>query len=275
LDADTKQPVCFTTAVASTSVAQATPALLDLAQQILNPMNNKPLVVADTEHYTAALIDHVYAQTPFDLLVPMPRDANAKNKMENIPAQNFVRHWAGFAVAKQPYRMTQSQTGPHVQFVQRTGEKPEDYQWEGFLGTSDRDEIDDLTLHFPKRWHIEEFFNANQALGWQRAGTLNLNIRYGQMTMALIAQTVLHQFRERVGSPFATWDAKHMAHSVFCGIDGDIRVFGDTIMVTFYNAPNVDLLRDHYQDLPKKLESEKVDPRIPWLYNFKLDFRFK
>jgi hypothetical protein len=32
---------------------------------------------------------------------------------------------------------------------------------------------------------IKEFFKFNQALGWQSAGTLNLNIRYGRMTMAL------------------------------------------------------------------------------------------
>ncbi|HEX2714041.1 MAG TPA: hypothetical protein VHM88_17745, partial [Candidatus Acidoferrales bacterium] len=32
----------------------------------------------------------------------------------------------------------------------------------------------------------QEFFNANQALGWKRAGTQNLHIRYAQMTMALI-----------------------------------------------------------------------------------------
>ncbi len=59
---------------------------------------------------------------------------------------------------------------------------------------------------------MEEFFNANQALGWQRAGTMNLNIRYGQMTMALIAQTVIHQLRTRLGEPYAvgtptTWHA--------------------------------------------------------------------
>jgi len=27
--------------------------------------------------------------------------------------------------------------------------------------------------------------------------------------------------------------------------------------------------------LPQILEREKIDPRIPWLYNFKLDFRFR
>ena len=50
-----------------------------------------------------------------------------------------------------------------------------------------------MTQEYPKRWHVEEFFNSHQALGWDRAGTQNLNIRYGHMTMALIAQAVLRQ----------------------------------------------------------------------------------
>ena len=115
----------------------------------------------------------------------------------------------------------------------------------------------------------------NQALGWNRAGTLNLNIRYGHLTTALLAQSVIHQFRSNLGKPFSTWDAKHMASALFRGLDADIRVVKDTIIVTYYNAPNTASLRHHYQDLPEKLVAENVDPRIPWLYDFKLDFRFK
>jgi hypothetical protein len=114
-----------------------------------------------------------------------------------------------------------------------------------------------------------------QALGWKRAGTQNLEIRYGQMTMALLAQAAICQLRQKLGSPFADWDAAHLAESLFRGIEGDIRVHRETIVVTYYNALHADQLRPHYEDLPSRLESEGVDPRIPWLYNFKLDFRFK
>ena len=31
-------------------------------------------------------------------------------------------------------------------------------------------------------------------------------------------------------------------------------------MVTFYNAPQVDTLKEHYINLPRKLENEGVDP---------------
>ena len=46
-------------------------------------------------------------------------------------------------------------------------------------------------------------------------------------------------------------------------------------MVTLYNAPNTDQLKHHYEDLPKKLLQDGVCPNIPWLYGYKLDFRFK
>jgi hypothetical protein len=275
LDADTCQPVCFTSGSAALSVTQATPALLRLSAAILNPPPQHALVLADTEHYSTALVDHVVAQTPFDMLLPMPQGKRAIKELRLIPENDFIPRWAGFATTKRPYQIKKSLTGPQVQFIQRSGERPDAYAFKAFLSTRDDDEVENLTLHFPKRWHIEEFFHANQALGWQRAGTLNLNIRYGQMTMALLAQTAIHQLRQRLGEPYATWDAEHLARSIFNGIDGDIRVNHDTVTVTLYNAPHPDLLRQHYENLPEKLAAEHVDPRLPWLFNFKLDFRFR
>jgi len=50
--------------------------------------------------------------------------------------------------------------------------------------------------------------------------------------------------------PYRSWDAQHMAKDLFKGIDGDVRVCEDTILVTLYNAPNVEQLRQHYEHLP-------------------------
>jgi hypothetical protein len=143
------------------------------------------------------------------------------------------------------------------------------------ISTTDRDEVDPLTRDFPKRWHVEEFFNANQALGWNRAGTMNLHIRYGQMSMALIAQTAIHQLRQRLGEPISHWNADHMAQDIFFRLEGDVRVTEDTIQITYYNAPHTDRLRTHYENLPQKLQKEGIAPEVPWLYNYKLDFRFR
>lgn len=275
LDPDTHQPVCFTTATSACTATTAAIELLELAAEILTPKPGETLVMADLEHLTAELFHHVQLHTSFDLLVPMKNERSLQKRLHAIPPEKFIRRWAGFATMKQPYRMAERDAGDLFQFVQRTGERPHDYRLGAFLSTTEREEVDTLTLDYPKRWHVEEFFNAHQALGWKRAGTLNLNIRYGQMTMALMAQATLHQLRRRLGEPFSTWDASHMAKSLLGGLEGDVRVKHDTIVVTFYNAPNVERLREHYEGLPDRLQSENINPQIPWLCGFKLDFRFR
>ena len=275
LDADTHQPICFTTASSARTVAEATPELLDLAGEILTPRKHVPLVLADAEHCCWELLDHVRQRKDFEMLVPMPNTKALRRQMEKIPAEDFTRHWAGYATARRPYPMPNGESESCYQYLQRTGERPADWHFKAFASTVNGDEVESLTVGFPKRWHIEEFFNAYQALGWDRGGTLNLNIRYGQMTMSLIAQAVIQQLRTRLGGPVATWDAQHFAQHVLHALEGDVRVEGDTIVVTYYNAPNAELLRSHYEGLPKKLAAEGTAPEIPWLYGFKLDFRFR
>jgi len=275
LDAESSQPVAFTSATAARTVARATPGLLDLAASILNPQPGQTLVLADGEHFTVELVEDIHQRTPFDLLVPMPSRRDLLARMRAIAPEQFTRRWAGFATARVPYQFTHSQAGPFYLLVQRCGERPEDYDFKGFLSTTDRDELEALTRQFPERWHVEEFFNAYQPLGWSRAGTQNLHIRYGQMSLALLAQAVIHQLRQRLGKTSRDWDAKHLAKALFLGLEGDVRVCDDTVVVTFYNAPDVEVLRQHYEGLPAKLRAENVNPEVPWLYGLKLDFRFR
>ena len=54
-----------------------------------------------------------------------------------------------------------------------------------------------------------------------------------------------------------------------------MRVRDNTIVVTYYNAPNAAQLREHYENLPEKLQRDGVSPVVPWLYGYKLDFRFR
>ncbi len=275
LDADTGQPICFTTGTSARTAAAAAEELLKLASDILNPEAGQTLVLADSEHFTTKLLDKVKTGTKFDLLVPMPNRSVFLAKLRALPPEAFQSRWAGYATAKLAYTPQESHAGPFYQYVQRQGERPEEYSFNAFLATRDGDEVGQLARDFPKRWHVEEFFNAHQALGWNRAGTCNLNIRYGQMTMALVAQAAIDQFRKRLAPPTTSWDAEHMATAYFGGLEGDVRVRDNTITVTYYNAPEADKLREHYEGLPAKLRAEKVDPRVPWLYEFELDFRFR
>jgi Transposase DDE domain len=275
LDADTHQPVCFTTGTSSRTASDGATELLELAAQILDVQPGGTLVLADSEHFTVELLDRIKTQTNFELLVPMPDQPSLRQRLAKLPSETFQPRWAGYATAKLDYALKCSQAGPFYQFVQRQGERPDDYRFKAFLSTTDRDEVEAITEDFPKRWHVEEFFNAHQALGWSRAGTCNLNIRYGQMTMALVAQAAIDQLRKRLAPPAVDWDSEHLAKAYLTGLEGDVRVDAGTIIVTYYNAPDADKLRTHYENLPAKLRSQKIDPRIPWLYGFELDFRFR
>src|ERR1700682_1950611 len=127
LDLDSAQPLCFTLASAARTVTQATPELLELSQEILNPAPDQaPLVLADSEHYTTELLDHVHLDTPFELLVPMPPQNSPKLRDQALNSERFHRRWAGYATTKEPFRLKQSRCPePYYRFVQRNGERAE------------------------------------------------------------------------------------------------------------------------------------------------------
>ena len=160
LDAQTHQPIAFTSASGARTVAQATPELLALAQEILGLKADSPppLVLADEEHYTGEIFDALHPR-PFDLLVPMKPTRHQQQRWRQLPPESFTPHWAGYALTRQPYRFGSFDC---FEVVQRCGERPDQYQFDGFLTTRPRDHLQQLTRDFPQRWHVEEFFKFNQ-----------------------------------------------------------------------------------------------------------------
>ena len=277
LDAKTSQPVCLTHASSAQGIPQATAQLLQMAQAILLCSGQqRPLIAADVEHFSTELLDLVRRDTPFDLLVPLRHSKTLDQHYRTLADSQFTPHWPGFATATETFHPDGSTLPkPCYRYIQRTGERPAEYHFKGFGCTGQRSEAPALTVDFPDRWHIEEFFRFDQDLGWKRAGTLNLNIRLGQMTLALLAQTLIYLLRQRLGAPYQQWDSPHFARDLFTGLEGDLRVKRDTLVVTYYNAQGAAQWKHHFENSPKQLEQQNIDPRIPWLYNFKLDFHFK
>ena len=278
LDCQSGQPVCFSLSSPAQSVVQASPELLHMAAEILGvsaAATDKPLILSDKEHYCQELFATARQEQVFDLLCAEPTHPSSVRRWRQVPPTRFVEHWPGYATALEPYHFQAQPEALYHEYIQRSGLRPEDYHYQGFLATARLAQVPVLTQGYPQRWQVEEFFKFDQALGWQRAGTFNLNIRYGQMTMALLAQAAIHELRQHLGSPFLQWEATHFARNLFEGLEGDVRVEKQTIVVTLYNPPNAPLLKSHYEHLPEKLAREGVNPQIPWIYNFKIDFRFK
>ena len=265
--AHTGQPIMATMASTGVPTTQATKKLLDGTAQIIK---GEALLVADKEHYTRELLSAADDHGHFELLVPALHTTRIKKQMRTL---TYKRLWAGFAIAEIPYRLDGSDT-PFRLIAQRTGEAAGAYKYTAFVTTSAGDATELITRNYDRRWSIENFFNFENKMGLNRASTLNLNIRYGKLALDMMGQAATYGLRKKLKGPYQTWNAEHLGREVLAWIDGDIRVKDDTIIVTFYGAPD-HLDRSQYTNLPGILQAENINPRIPWLYNFKLDFRFK
>jgi Transposase DDE domain len=267
VDTQTGQPVGCGIGSPGANTSKESIELLNMVKIV----NKKALILADKEHFTERLIREMNQNSDFDFLVP----AVSSERIQKIERSlTYQRHWAGYAIAETLFNFTGCKEKYRL-ICQREGETTNDYVYKSFLALSDKPGTELLCECYQKRWSIEEFFNFDGAMGFDRASTFNLNIRYGKMSLALVAQAATYELRKKLPKPYSSWNAKHLAEAVFTKMDGDIRVKGDTIIVTCYNAPKELNLQNYYQDLPAKLVSEGINPQIPWLYNYKLDFRFK
>ena len=61
-------------------------------------------------------------------------------------------------------------------------------------------------------------------MAWNRAATLNLNIRFARQSAALIAQALCFELKKLLPKPYKQWTAKSLAKSIFLEFDGDIKV---------------------------------------------------
>lgn len=273
LDTQTGQPLLFNCGTAGKTVTTATLSFLSSLQHSMPKQSDEPpaLLLADGEHFSKELLEQISDNDHYDFVLPAPMSQKIK---KSFPELSFQQKWAGYAIATTSYKFA----GSDKEFgliVQRDNEREDEYSYKAFITKSLTDVTEKVTAHYSKRWTIEEFFNFEQAMGWKRASTLNLNIRYGKMSLALIAQAAMYQFRQKLPDPYTNWTAEHLAKTIFNSLDGDIRVRNDKIIVTIYNAPQHLNLHKYYTNLPQKLIKEGVNPTIPWLYDFKLDFVFK
>lgn len=267
LSTQTGQPIGCGIGSPGANTTQATIDLLNMAELV----NKNALILADKEHFTEYLIRSIEQNSDFEFLVP----AISTERIQKIErSQTYQRKWAGYAIAETMFNFAGHKEKYRL-VSQREGETIKDYLYKSFLTLSNKPAIELLSEMYRERWSIEEFFNFDGAMGFDRASTFNLNIRYAKISLALLAQAATYELRKKLPKPYSRWNSTHLADALFAKMDGDIRVKDDTIFVTCYNAPKELNLQNYYQGLPDKLKHEGINPKIPWLYDYKLDFRFK
>lgn len=267
-DTETGQPLAFTLSASGKTCSQATLQLLDMAGGVLG--KQKSLILADKEHFTREIADYFDGSHAMDILMPAP---NLKGITERITALEYRQMWPGYSVAETPFSFQNSDRNLRL-IAQKDGPAGME-TYKAFLTTSDKDAGDLLSKVFSRRWTIEEFFNREGDMAWNRASTFNLNIRYGRQSLALLAQAAIYRLRKNLPQSNSRWNAAMLSEKALTNMEGDIRVKDDTIIITYYKDQEILGLRDKYHNISRQLENEHISPKIPWLYDFKLDFRFK
>lgn len=268
-DTGTGQPLAFTLSASGKTCSQATLQLLDMVGEVLG--QQKALVLADKEHFTREIAEYFDGSRSMDILMPAP---DLKGIRELITGLDYRELWPGYSVAETAFSFHNSDQRLRL-IAQKESAADKQDVYKPFLTTSDRDPGELLSKVFSKRWSIEEFFNSEGNMGWDRASTFNLNIRYGRQSLALLAQAAAFRLRKNLPEPQSRWNAAMLSEKVFTNMEGDIRVRDDKIIITYYKDHEVLGLRDKYHNISQQLENENISPKIPWLYDYKLEFRFK
>ena len=267
-DVITGQPLGFTLAATGKTCSKAT---LDLIQLIERTGINQGLVLADKEHFTQTIADYFHHHPTLDMLIPAP---NIQSVTRHFNTINYQPLWAGYAIGETSFSYKNSPLKYRL-IVQREGEISGQYRYKAFISTSRENARTLLTEIFDERWSIEEFFNFEGDMGWNRASTFNLNIRYGKQSLALLAQAATYQLKSKLPKPYRQWSARILAEKVLTNMEGDIRVTDDKIIITYYKDHEPLGLKNLYRHIDSQLENEGVAPKIPWLFDYKLQFDFK
>jgi hypothetical protein len=268
VDANTGQPLLFINGSSGKKCASAT---IDLMEMIKKTGLKKGLFVADKEHFTSEIAEWFVQHKEYEILMPAP---DLKKITDVYEEQEYSRIWAGYSIAESVYTFSESKIELRL-IIQREGEVKEEYKYKSFLTNSTKEAVNLLSVNFPKRWTIEKFFNFEESHGWSRASTHNLNIKYGKQTLALLAQAATHQLKRQLPNEYSKWSAKSLAENVLTNLDGDIRVDKNKIVVTYYGDHKKLNLQNHYSDISNQLKNEGICPKIPWLLDYELEFRFK
>ena len=127
---------------------------------------------------------------------------------------------------------------------------------------------------YTKRWRIENFFKDNDFLGMDKLPSLNLNAIQTMLSLRLPAFHALDNFRYDLGAGYKSKTPEMIHREFIDGVQGRVQLRGNVITVNIYGFEHQAAAASILTNLDGKLSHAKIDPRIPWLGNRRLQFIF-
>lgn len=264
-DQESKKPLVALAAYSGTTVSQITNQLATHTRDVLG---RDFLMVADKEWYCGQLIQELHKQWGVEVLTPVKSSPKRKAEFDAVPLDKYDRTaWGNIATL---YTTMTNFEGPMRLLLKRR----RDGKFFALVTPATEMTAADAMPVYSKRWRIENFFAENAFLGMDRLPSLDLNAIQTMLSLRLLAYHVVDNFRHDLGHIFKDKTPELIHREFVAGVQGRVQLRSDVIEVSVYGFQHQGAVESILTNADVKLENANVDPRIPWLGNRRLRFKF-
>jgi hypothetical protein len=264
-DQASKKPLIALAAYSGTTVSQSTRQLATLTRTLLE---RDFLMVADKEGYCGQLIQDLHAQYGIEVLTPIKSSPKRQAEFEAVPLEQYDQTvWGQVATL---YTTMIHFDGPLRMLLK----KRRNGQYFALITPACDMSAETAMPTYTKRWRIENFFAENTFLGMNHLPSLNLNAIQTMLSLRLLAFHVVDNFRYDLGPAYQKKSPELIHREFIDGVQGRVQLRGNLIEISIYGFEHEAAAAAILVNLDAKLEKAGVDPRIPWLGNRRLRFKF-
>ena len=264
-DQESKKPLIALAAYSGTTVSQVT---RQLAARTRDVLGQDFLMVADKEWYCGQLIQELHKQCGVSVLTPVKSSTKRKKEFDAIPLDKY-EHTVSGNIATLYTTMTNFE-GPMRLLLKRR----RDGKYFALITPAAQMSAETAMPVYTKRWRIEDFFAQNAFLGMHRLPSMNLNAIQTVLSLRLFAYHVMDNFRYDLGHPYRNHTPEMIHREFVDGIQGRVQLRTEVLEISVYGFQHQAAVESILTNADKKLEHANVDPRIPWLGNRRLRFKF-
>lgn len=264
-DQESRKPLMAIAAYSGTTVSQVTRQLAERTRDILG---QSFILAADKEWYCGQLIQELHEQCGISVLTPVKSSTKRKQQFDAVPLDQYEHGLHGNIATL--YTTMSSFEGPLRLLLKK---RPDGRYFALITPATEMTGKTGMPL-YTKRWRIEDFFAENSFLGVERLPSMNLNAIQAMLSLRLLAYHVMDNFRHDLGRPYCSHTPKLIHREFVDGIQGRIQIRSDDLQVIVYGFRHQDAVESILTNIDQKLESANVDPRISWLGNRRIKFKF-
>lgn len=267
-DQETKNPIFLKAYYSGTTVSMAVPGLMDKTLEILQ---NPFLSAMDKEHFVGTLLSQL-DKRGIRVILPMRSSAKRLKEMDGIDVSQFNRRFEGRSLAD-VFTYLKDYPDP-LRFLVLKAREGGESKYVGFITNDINATPRALLKIYRKRWRIENLFSECDFLGFNLLVSTNLNAITANLVLKLMAFNLISAFRNDLGSKFLSMTPSLIHRHFLRNVQGKVKLHGDYIRVDVFGFEHQDAVRSLLDDLQAKLLKKALDPRIPWLNNHRICFRF-